>query len=910
MERYRFPKDNPDEAMFLVAFGEKDGISKVWSGEVAVANGELEALRGYKFDSTDKILPPDKFEVAARSAGKKKKRQASEPDAGLMMTLVAGPAAEVRIASTLGNLSFKPSEIEAGSPKLMLDGGARITRLPVARDIGSTWWEDDYPSIASDRDGGLWVAWSGYHSDRDELGLRHYKDGQWSNYLPVPGNYGDVWWPQVVVDEKQNPWVIWAQQDKNNWDIYAAGFDKQTNLWSDIERISDDPGVDSNPQVAITPAGDLYVVWQGFRGKTSDILLRVRHAGKWSETYTVSHAERNNWEPSIALDSKGRAWIAWDTYRNGNYDVYLKNFERGKFGDEIPIATSPRFDARASVMADRADRIWVAWEQGDFNWGKDVGHTNPAKYKGTPLGGERELRVAVYADGKLQAPKQQPDEAAIEGTASFQPRLFLDGNGNSGILFNRRMEGKGGRSYWEQQLTFYRGDKWSAPVPLPLSWDQPCTRGSVVAAPGGALWSVYATDNRAYATPLRPVRSQIYAAHMPSLKAGQPVLTAPVAETEQPGLSHPDEAGDLKAIHGYRAKTGGEQLQILRGDTHRHTVVSWDGSPKDGSILEFYRYMIDAAGMDWGNVSDHQGGGTYYDYYWWINQKLTDMYYVTESYTSLYGYERGMLYPDGHRNVVSTLRSLHVLPFLRKLEFGKMRQPGEVPPGGGEMAENDVKYLYKYLARTESISIPHTSGTDMGTDWRDNDPNVEPVVEIFQGARNSYEQLGGPLTAKDEASSPGGYRPDGFVNNAWAKGYRLGVIASSDHGSTHMSYALVYSKDRSRQGIVEAIKKRHTYGATDNIVLDYHMGDHFMGDEFEAAGAQPIVIHVRGTKKVAAIHIVRDQKIIHSVNPAAQVADVNFRDNATTPGKHYYYVRVEQEDGQVAWSSPIWVKYK
>jgi hypothetical protein len=125
-----------------------------------------------------------------------------------------------------------------------------------------------------------------------------------------------------------------------------------------------------------------------------------------------------------------------------------------------------------------------------------------------------------------------------------------------------------------------------------------------------------------------------------------------------------------------------------------------------------------------------------------------------------------------------------------------------------------------------------------------------------------------------------------------------------------MSYALVYAKDRSRQGILDAIKQRHTYGATDNIVLDYHMGDHFMGDDFSSAGALPIQIKVRGTRKVAAIHIIRDQKIIHSASPNAQEATVNFRDTATTPGSHYYYVRVEQEDGQLAWSSPIWVKYQ
>ena len=79
-----------------------------------------------------------------------------------------------------------------------------------------------------------------------------------------------------------------------------------------------------------------------------------------------------------------------------------------------------------------------------------------------------------------------------------------------------------------------------------------------------------------------------------------------------------------------------------------------------------------------------------------------------------------------------------------------------------------------------------------------------------------------------------GYQPEGMVSVAWAKGYKLGMIASSDHCSTHISYALVYTGDPTRQGILDAIRKRHTYGATDNIILDVRMGEHFMGDEFHA----------------------------------------------------------------------------
>ena len=73
---------------------------------------------------------------------------------------------------------------------------------------------------------------------------------------------------------------------------------------------------------------------------------------------------------------------------------------------------------------------------------------------------------------------------------------------------------------------------------------------------------------------------------------------------------HADEAGDLRAIRAYTATIGGKPHHIMRGDFHRHTEFSWDsGGRDDGSLQDFYRYMIDVAGMDFGASTDHQGGG-------------------------------------------------------------------------------------------------------------------------------------------------------------------------------------------------------------------------------------------------------------------------------------------------------------
>src|SRR5262249_32289011 len=140
----------------------------------------------------------------------------------------------------------------------------------------------------------------------------------------------------------------------------------------------------------------------------------------------------------------------------------------------------------------------------------------------------------------------------------------------------------------------------------------------------------------------------------------------------------------------------------------------------------------------------------------------------------------------------------------------------------------------------DGICASHTSATNMGTDWRDNDPQVEPIVEIYQGDRNSYEYEEAPRAGHDPASkklpaSIGGWRPAGFLNHAWKeKGYRLGFQSSSDHISTHISYCIALAEENSREGIVAALKKRRCYAATDDIIVDVRSGKHLMGEEFKA----------------------------------------------------------------------------
>ncbi len=198
----------------------------------------------------------------------------------------------------------------------------------------------------------------------------------------------------------------------------------------------------------------------------------------------------------------------------------------------------------------------------------------------------------------------------------------------------------------------------------------------------------------------------------------------------------------------------------------------------------------------------------------------------------------------------------------------------------------------------------------MGTDWRDNDSAVEPIVEIYQGDRNNYEHQGAPRSATRETQI-GGFEPAGFVWNALSKGYKLGFQASSDHISTHISYAVVLVEEPTRQGILDAFKQRHCYGATDNIIAIVSCQDHLMGDEFTTSKKPTLEINAFGTQPIARVSVVKDMKYVYTTGPNKRQVKFRWTDNQPTVGKtSFYYVRIDQQDGQIAWASPMWITYQ
>jgi hypothetical protein len=698
--------------------------------------------------------------------------------------------------------------------------------------------------------------------------------------------------------------VVWSERTNEDWDLYARSYDGRQ--WGARQKLTSGDHPDIFHRLAADRSGALHLVWTGYRSGQSHVLWSKQQGAGWSNPVEISGA--GAWMPDAACDSQGNLYVAWDSYGAGNYDIFLRRIGRdGTLSPLQQVTKSPRFQADASVAVDPRDRVWVAWDESGSNWGKDWSHED--QWRSTVLYSDRRVRVAMLDNGAWKQPAGDMMAAVPQRYNRYvqNPRLAADAAGRIWMAFQIRTSSAMNRAdfwanngRWEHFLTSYEGGHWTPAIPVPNTSSRP--DGTFQILPGATgIWSAWVNDNRAFGGP------GAFAANPGArleIDAASFALPAPAGDvaletfTETPGSAatvHTRETEDVARIRSYRATVAGTELRILRGDFHRHTEISGDGAG-DGSVEDYFRYMLDAAQMDTGIISDHNAGGDD-EYTWWRTEKAHDLFHIRGRFTPLFGYERSVAYPNGHRNVVFAQRGVRTLP------VGRAENQGEV---------NSGPILYPYLKQNRGIAMLHSLATGQGSDYRDNDPTVEPLVELYQGYHAAYEYAGGPRAETDDfqVSVHGGYRPLGFYWNALAKGYKLGVQASSDHIATHNSYTLIYSPSVVRGDIVDSMRKRHAYGATDNIILDFRAdGIHMMGDAFEAAKPPRFQVKVVGTGPIAKVEIVKDGKFVFDTQPGGSTADFSYADANPGKGESWYYVRVTQADRNLAWSSPIWVKY-
>jgi hypothetical protein len=700
------------------------------------------------------------------------------------------------------------------------------------------------------------------------------------------------------------------------------------------------------PVAAADASGRVWVAWQGFRNNNLEILASVQNGDTfWPET-VVSTSAASDWDAAIATAPNGEVAISWDTYDKGDYDVYLR---RVRFSNQveldtpIPIAATTAFEARSSLAYDPQNRLWIAYETAGTRWGKDFGTYDTT---GLPLYSNHNIEVRCLIGNDLYkttadlstvlpgAPathlflpsgrgpfSNTPDPTLVAsrkpdnnigppvGPRNTFPRLATDADGavylafrepaGTGLSSSHATGGLTVGSIWMSGLVYFDGAQWHGPGVLAFSDAVGDNRPSIVPLGSGHLLIAHSSDHR-----LSPNGGQTPANDGVSSDVFQTELaiarTVQAAQLQRIGSVTPDppdpsaapEAAAATLSRSYRPRVNGQSLRLMRGDFHRHTEISFDGRG-DGPLVDAYRYYIDVASLDWAGCCDHDNGEAR-EYTWWMIQKFTDAYLLGSRYVPMFYYERSVNYPEGHRNVVFAQRGVRTLP---RLPLSSTSSSAPAP---------DTTMLYAYLRFFNGMSAPHTSATDQGTDWRNNDPTVESFVEIYQGDRQDYEMPGAPRS-NTSADSISGYEAAGYVSNALGKGIQLGFEASSDHISTHISFTNLWVSTPTRAGVLDAMHKRRMYGSTDNIIADFRSGSHFMGESFSVTAPPVFTVRLWGTAAFQNVVVVKDGNVVYSTS-GDRVLSFSWQDQTAQKGKtSYYYVRGLQTDGQVVWVSPMWV---
>jgi hypothetical protein len=165
-------------------------------------------------------------------------------------------------------------------------------------------------------------------------------------------------------------------------------------------------------------------------------------------------------------------------------------------------------------------------------------------------------------------------------------------------------------------------------------------------------------------------------------------------------------------------------------------------------------------------------------------------------------------------------------------------------------------------------------------------------------------------------------------------GYRPGVIGGSDCHAGHPGHtdwlrhtraywcglAAVYARELTREAIWEALLARRCYATSGpRVIVGLRAGDAWMGAEVPiaampkrarkragAAGERIFDLEVVGTAPLKRVTLIKNGQPCVILPGEGQVLRTRVSDASATDAPAFYYLRVEQEDGEMAWSSPLW----
>lgn len=364
----------------------------------------------------------------------------------------------------------------------------------------------------------------------------------------------------------------------------------------------------------------------------------------------------------------------------------------------------------------------------------------------------------------------------------------------------------------------------------------------------------------------------------------------PVAPTESPRVEiyQRESYHFAEVIHptrGFRGRSNpwvkgawAEACHVYFGEIHAHSEMS-DGIR---TLDEAYAFSRDVLGLDFAALSDHFEARlpsivNPNRNRWEQSMKVCNHHNRPGEFATLVGYE--------------WTGKPHINIYYRG-------QAGPCIPSDQKECQTPMG-LYQTLDQhgLPYLAIPHHPKFLSQADWSKTRGKCQRLVEIYSGWGSS------------ESGN------EGAVTTAWAQGEQLGVIAGTDchigrpgQGNRTVEgggLACVLAESLCREAIFDGLFARRCYGTTGaRVLLDFRVNGVMMGGECPGREANEVFFRAIGEGSIALVEVFRNGELVFQNFPAREACQQNF----THPGEGYYYLRLTQDDGHQAWSSPIWVR--
>ncbi len=276
------------------------------------------------------------------------------------------------------------------------------------------------PATVRDASGNVWVVYHAGDSGARDIYVSRWTSGMEQFGMPVrvTTDAADQCNPDVALGTDGRLYVVWQDNRRGNWDVYAStSADGVT--WSSAVRVAESDYDETSPAITVDARmpNYAYVAWQDNRSGNQDIYVSISSSGFAAKTVqAVTSNAQNQIAPRIAVNASNTVYIVWTDYRNGSADVYGAASNGGPWSN-VPVVTGTGNQSSPVIAAEPSgDGLHFAWVS-DLAGNDDICYGLSYGLPASPLSGINII------DDSLGARQWVP--AIVVAGGAGDPRIFV-----------------------------------------------------------------------------------------------------------------------------------------------------------------------------------------------------------------------------------------------------------------------------------------------------------------------------------------------------------------------------------------------------------------------------------------------------------------------------------------------------